>query len=159
VEPLPPPPPPRPDLSAWNEPSSTLGRSRRSTRPQVVSAAGWILIVIGVIGALAGLTLLLIRAQDLSSLGNVGDLQLDRVGRGLGALSLLLGALQVGSGVLVLRLSNAGRVLGISLAVLGLIGGIGTLGSGAGVIGIGLNGFVLYALLANAAAFRRTGTG
>ena len=103
--------------------------------------------------------LLLARAQDLASFGTVGDLRLDRVGRGVGLLSLLIGALQVASGILVLRLSNAGRVLGITLAVLGLIGGLGALGSGTGVVGIGLNGFVLYALIANGAAFRRTPAG
>lgn len=117
------------------------------------------LIVIGAVGGLAGLVLLLVRAQDLASLGNVGDLRLDQVGRGLGVLSLLIGALQVASGILVLRLSNAGRVLGITLAILGLFSGLATLGSGAGAIGLALNGFVLYALSANGAAFRRTPAG
>ena len=124
-----------------------------------MSAAGWILIVVGAVGALAGIVLVLARAQDLASLGTVGDLQLDRVGRGLGLLSMLIGGLQVAAGVLVLRLSNAGRVLGITLAILGVIGGLGTVGSGAGVVGIGLNGFVLYALIANGAAFRRSSAG
>jgi hypothetical protein len=160
VEPLPPPPPPRPDLSAWNPPSPPrAGWSRGPIRPQLLTVAGWILIVTGAIGGLAGLILLLARAQDLASLGTVGDLQLDRVGRGLGLLSLVIGALQVVSGILVLRLSNAGRVLGITLAILGVIGGLGMLGSGTGVVGIGLNGFVLYALIANAAAFQRTRAG
>ena len=156
MEPLPPPPPPRPDLSSWN---ARAQPSEGPSRPQIVSVAGWILVVIGAIGGLAGLVLLLVRAQDLANLGTVGDLQLDRVGRGLGLLSLVIGALQVASGVLVLRLSNAGRVLGITLAVLGVIGGLGALGSGAGVVGIGLNGLVLYALVANGAAFRRAGAG
>lgn len=115
--------------------------------------------MVGAIGALAGIVLVLARAQDLASLGTVGDLQLDRVGRGLGLLSLLIGGLQVAAGVLVLRLSNAGRVLAITLAVLGVIGGLGSVGSGAGLVGIGLNAFVLYALIANGAAFRRSGAG
>ena len=113
----------------------------------------------GAIGGLAGLVLVLASPHDLASFGNIGNLRLDRVGHGVGLLSLLIGVLQVVAGILVLRLSNAGRVLGITLAILGVLGGLGALGSGAGVVGIGLNGFVLYALIASGPAFRREGSG
>jgi hypothetical protein len=130
-------------------------------RPQPVSVAGWILVVLGAIGALAGVVLMVMRPQDLASLGTMGGLDLSRVARGLGLLSAAIGALQVIAGVLVLRLSNAGRILGITLSVLGVIGALQSLsgGTGAGVIALGLDGFVLYALIAHASAFRRAAGG
>lgn len=160
MDPLPPPPPPRPDLPSWGTTIQTPTVGRRA-RPQLVTAAGVIFIVLGAIGGLAGLVLLLLRQQDLASLGNVGNLDLGRAARGIGLLSLAIGALQVVTGVLVLRLSNAGRILGLVLSVLGLVGALGSLSgrAGAGVIALGLNGLVLYALIAHRDVFGRAGGG
>jgi hypothetical protein len=61
---------------------------------------------------------------------------------------------------LVLRRSNAGRVLGIGLAGLGVLGGIAGLASEASAaVGLVLNGLVLYGLLAYGRAFRPGGGG
>jgi hypothetical protein len=152
MEPLPPPPPPRPDTSWQAEvrvPASTQGR------PQPVTAAGVILIVLGALQALGGFVLMVVSRTDLDRIGSLGNISLDRVARGIGLFSLVLGLLEVLAGILVLRLSDGGRIFAIVLASLGLLGAIGSLsrGSAPGIVTLGLYAFVLYALLANRAAF------
>lgn len=122
-----------------------------------MTAAAVILIVLGALGVIGGLVLVAMRPEDLASVGSVGGLDLDRAWRGIGILSLVLGGLQVIAGVLVLRRSNVGRILAISLAALGVIGALGSLSRGTGVpvIALGLNGFVLYALIAHRSVFPR----
>ena len=70
--------------------------------------------------------------------------------------ALVVGLLEVLAGILVLRLSDGGRVFAIVLASLGVLGAISSLsrGSAPGVVTLGLYVFVLYALLANRVAFR-----
>ncbi len=86
-------------------------------------------------------------------------MNLERVARGIGVLAMAFGGLEVLAGVLVLRLSNAGRILGLVLACLGVVGGLGSLGDGAGVglISLGLYGLTVYALFAHGDVFRRAG--
>ena len=92
---------------------------------------------------------------ELARLGSVGNLNLERVGRGVGVFSLVVGLVEILSGFLVLRLSNAGRILALVLAGLGVLGGIGSLsgGSPAGVLTLGLYALVIYALVAHRVVF------
>lgn len=133
----------------------------RVPRPQIVTAAGMILIVMGALQALAGIVLMFISPDDLASIGSFGNLNLDRVARGLGLLSLVIGLVEVLAGFLVLRLSPAGRMLGLALSLLGVLGGIGSISGGTsfGVVTLGLYVFVVYALFAHGAAFRRARQG
>lgn len=152
---FPPPPPPRPDLPGAFLPAPS-GGGGRSTRPQLVTAAAVILIALGVLGIFGGLILLALDPQDLAGISTVN---LDRVARGIGVLAMAFGGLEVLAGVLVLRLSNAGRILGLVLACLGVVGGLGSIGDGTGVglISLGLYGLTVYALFAHGDVFRRAG--
>jgi hypothetical protein len=99
---------------------------------------------------------------DLARLGSVvANLNLERVGRGVGVFSLVVGLVEILAGFLVLRLSNGGRILALVLASIGLIGGIGSLsgGSPAGVLTLGLYGLVIYALFAHSVVFGGTRRG
>ncbi len=95
-------------------------------------------------------------AAAIASLGSVGNLNLERVGRGVGAFSLVIGLVEVLAGILVLRLSGGGRILGLVLAGFGMAGGIGGLSGGnpAGVLTLGLYGVVIYALFTHTVVFR-----
>ena len=130
--------------------------ARSLRRPPLITAAGVILLVLGAVQALAGLVLMTLSLADLARLGSVGNLNLERVGRGVGVFSFVIGLVEILAGFLVLRLSNGGRILALVLASLGLIGGIGSLsgGSPAGVLTLGLYGLVIYALFAHSVAFR-----
>lgn len=154
MESLPPPPPPRPDVS-WQAADRTPPPS--TARPQLVTAAGVILIVLGALQALAGLVLMVVSLDDLARIGSIGTLDLDRVARGIGLFSLVVGALEVFAGIVVLRLSDRGRIFAIVIASIGLLGGIGSIarGSAPGVVTLGLYAFVIYVLFDNRAAFHR----
>jgi hypothetical protein len=80
------------------------------------------------------------------------------VGGGAFATALLIvGAVQLFAGWLVLRLRPAGRVLGIVLAALGIVGGLLQLNTAGatGLLSMLLNGFVLYGLLMYSFVFRQ----
>ncbi|MGZ5212490.1 MAG: DUF7144 family membrane protein [Actinomycetota bacterium] len=158
MEPLPPPPPPRPDMS-WQ--ADDRAPVSLPARPQLVTAAGVILIVLGVMQVLAGLVLIVVSPDDLASIASIGNLNLDRVARGIGLFSLVVGSLEVLAGIWVLRLSDKGRIFAIVLASIGLLGGIGSVSRGSvpGVVTLGLYAFVIYALFAHGAAFRGTRQG
>jgi hypothetical protein len=118
-------------------------------------------IVLGVLQVLAGLVFLFVRLEDLARIGSIGSINVDRVARGLGLFSLVIGTLEIVAGVLVLRLSDGGRIFAIVLASIGLLGGIGSLSGGSplGVVTLGLYGFVIYTLFAHASAFHGTRRG
>ena len=61
--------------------------------------------------------------------------------------------------MLVLRCTPAGRTLGIIVAALGIAGGLAAVGSPRGMVTIAIFGFVVFALVTNAEAFRRTREG
>lgn len=127
-------------------------------RPPLVSVAGILLIVVGALGMLGGLSLMVARAQDLASLSSrFANVDLARMARGIGVVAIVLGALEVLAGILVLRRSNGGRILGIALAIVGLIGGFGTVagGGGGGMLVLVMNGFVVYVLFAFGHVFDR----
>ena len=158
MELLPPPPPPRPDMS-WQ--ADDRAPVWVPARPQLVTAAGAILIVLGVLQALAGVVLLVVRPEDLANIASVGDVNLDRVVRGAALFVLVVGSLEVLGGIMVLRLSDGGRIFAIVLASIGLLGGIGNAsgGNALGVVALGLYAFVIYVLFAQGAAFRGTRRG
>jgi hypothetical protein len=153
MEPLPPPPPPRPDMT-WQ--ADDRAPASVPARPLLITAAGVILIVLGALQALAGFVLLVVSPEDLSRIGTIGNVNLDRVARGIGLFSLVVGALEVVAGILVLRLSDGGRIFAIVVASIGLLGGIASVsgGSAPGVLTLGLYAFVIYVLFANRTAFR-----
>jgi hypothetical protein len=127
-------------------------------RPPLVTAAGILLIVVGVLGVLGGLSLLVADAQELSSLSSrFGNVDFVRMARGIGFLAIVLAGLEVLAGALVLRRSNGGRILGIVLAIIGILGGFGTVagGGGSGILVLLINGFVVYVLFAYGHVFDR----
>jgi hypothetical protein len=152
MEPLPPPPPPRPDTSWQADDGAPTSIPPRS---QLVSAAGVILIVLGVLQALGGVVLLVVRPEDLGRIASMGDLSLERVVRGAAIFVLVVGLLEVFAGILVLRLSDGGRHLAIVLALIGILGGIGSVSGGSvlGVVTLGLYAFVIVVLFTQTAAF------
>jgi hypothetical protein len=153
MEPLPPPPPPRPDM-AWH--TDDQAPVPLAARPPLVTAAGVILIVLGALQGLAGFVLMVVSPEDLERIGTIGNVNLPRVARGIGLFSLVVGALEVLGGILVLRLSERGRIFAIVVASVGLLGGIASVSSGSapGVLTLGLYAFVIYVLFANRDAFR-----
>jgi len=74
-----------------------------------------------------------------------------------GVVSIVIGALQVGAGVMVLRMQDRGRLLGVivsavalALALISLFGG-----EFLSIIGVALNAVVLYLLGQERGAFKR----
>jgi hypothetical protein len=121
-------------------PSPVAGPARR---PGAVTGAAWALIVVG------GLTLL--GGAFISSLGI--DASIVAV---VTVIVLLIGAGNVLAGVLTLRLSPTGRMLGFIFAGLGLFGGIVQLGRnpGSSIVTHAVDGFIIWALATNRDAFR-----
>jgi hypothetical protein len=157
------PPPPGPSVFPPSDlpppPGDASGAAPAATtadeRPGWVTASGAILIVLGALGILIGVVLALSR----NAMGVEELVPRDAV-VAVGISTMVLSALELLAGVLVLRRSNAGRVLGIALAGLGVLGGIAGLASeGSAAVGLVLNGLILYGLLAHARAFRRGGGG
>jgi hypothetical protein len=126
-----------------------------------VTAAGVILIAMGAVQLVAGLVLLVLSPEDLARIGPVGNVDFQRIARGIGVFTLVIGVVGVLAGILVVRLVEGGRILGLVLSFLLLLGGVGSLakGSGIAVVTLGLYGFVVYALFANGTAFRRSAQG
>jgi hypothetical protein len=130
-------------------------------RPQQVTAAAVILIVLGAVQGLAGVVLMALSPADLARIGSIGNLDLDSVARGIGLFSLVIGALEILAGILVLRLSEGGRIFAVVIAAFGAFGGFAGIagGNAPGVLTLGLYAFVIYALFAHRAAFRGTRQG
>jgi hypothetical protein len=119
-------------------------------RPGIVTGAATILLISGAFSLILGAVVLsgdrtLVMADRRFSSG------------GLGTGLLLGGTLEVVAGWLVLRLSRAGRVLGIVIAALGILVGLLQIGSSGaqGLLSMLLNGYVLYALLAYGFVFEQ----
>ena len=88
--------------------------------------------------------------QDLASLSARFGVDLSRMARGIGFLAIALASLEVLAGALVLRRSNAGRILGIVLAIHRhpRRARDGRRGGGSGTLVLVINGFVVYVLFA-----------
>jgi len=159
MDPFPPPPPPRPDTSSWQ--ADVPVPPSAPVRPQLVTAAAVTLIVLGAVQGLAGVVLMALSPADLSRIGSIGNMDLESVARGIGLFSLVIGALEILAGILVLRLSEGGRIFAAVVAAFGAFGGFASVVSGSvpGVFTLGLYAFVIYVLFAQRAAFRRTRQG
>jgi hypothetical protein len=145
-------PPPPGSFEAWEhviaEPVAVPLR-----RPVAVTVAGVLLIVAGGFAALAAGLILL--TGDGASIEGVGA----DVPTVVVLAALALAALEVGAGALVLRCTAIGRTLGIVVAALGTVGGLAAISSPQGIVTIAIFGFVIYALVTNAEAFRPTRAG
>ncbi len=148
------PPPPRrpPSLESWEHviEAPVPGAHRR---PAAVTIAGVLLVVAGVFAGFAGL--LILTTGDGATIEGVGD-----GGATLPvAVTMVLACCEIGSGVLVLRGFALGRPLGLVIAGLGIAGGFADIGSPRSLVTIAVFGFVVFALVKNAEAFRRTAEG
>src|SRR5919197_2474635 len=114
-----------------------------SARPTVVTVAGVLLIIGGILGILFGILLL----------AGAGAAR----GRGVGGLftvvalfSILVGAVQTYAGGQVLNLREGGRTLGIAIAAIGALFALLSVGRAPGsVITILIDLFIVYALTQN----------
>jgi hypothetical protein len=145
-------PPPPSSFEAW-ERVIEQPRAAPPRRPVAITVAGVLLIVAGAFAALAAGLILL--TGDGASIEGVGA----DVPTVVVLVALALAALEVGAGVLVLRCAPIGRTLGIVVAALGIVGGLAAIASPQGIVTIAIFGFVIYALVTNAQAFRPTSAG
>jgi hypothetical protein len=120
-------------------------------RPSLVTAAGTILLVAGTLAIVGGLVLLNTRG-GLALPGLSGR----NVAKVAAVVAFVVGGLDILAGWLVLRLHPAGRVLGIVISVIGLLGGFAQLGESgsSGLLSLALYAFVLYGLLAFGFVFK-----
>jgi hypothetical protein len=145
-------PPPPSEPIRWVDLVPAAGPIRR---PGLVTASGVLLLLSGAFSVLAGFAIM--------AWGR--DLKLDEATRQflsiVGIVSLAVGALQGLTGVLILRQIRAGRTLGIVLGAIGIASALFTLarGGGTGLIGLALNGMILYALSVHGQAFGRVARG
>jgi high-affinity Fe2+/Pb2+ permease len=111
-----------------------------SARPPLVTAAGILLILSGVLTVL--FTVLFFDVSG-SALFYV-------------LLTIVIAAITIWAGVQVLQLREQGRMLGLVLAGIGAVFALLGLLRGApvSVISLALNGFILYALVTSASSFR-----
>ena len=140
-----PPPPARPDepFGYLGAPGGQAPAPPAPPRPGTVTAAGWALIVTGVLTSAAGLF--------VSSFGIEQS-----VVAIVTIFVLAIGAAGILAGILVLRLSPTGRVLGFVVAGLGLASGLLQFDSSS-ILTLAANGFILWALATNGEAFRVRG--
>ncbi len=125
------------------------GPSGSPTRPGIVTAAAVLLFVGGGLGALGGLLAVTGGGFLGGAFGGIAIV--------LGLVMLAVGALEIYAGVQVLALKEQGRVIGLALAAIGALLSLLQLGAapGSAIIGLAINGFVIYALVTTASAFHR----
>ncbi len=117
----------------------------------MVTYAGLILLISGALSVLFGIVSL---SSDTRLLVPGGE---GAMSEELVAVYLVIsGGLSLVTGLLVLRLRPAGRLLGIVLASLGIVTGLVQIGStgGPGLLAIALNAFVLYGLFTYGFVFK-----
>jgi hypothetical protein len=124
-------------------------------RPSVLTTAAVAFLVLAFLHGLAALVILSLRSSSTPS-------PLLQASTGshfvaIGVAVLILGVLELLSGVLVLRLNGAGRILGLVVASVEVINGLRVLvdGQGTAVLGIGVNLFLIYALATTGDVFAR----
>jgi hypothetical protein len=139
-------PPPPSERVQWTD---LVAAAPPRRRPGLVTASAVMLLISGAFSVIAGFVMLALR----------DDLRVDEATRQLmevfGFASLAIGGLQVLAGVLILLQMRAGRTLGLVLSALGVASALLTFGRGgtAGVVGLALNGMILYALSVYGEAF------
>ena len=142
------PPPPLAGYEKWTDrvPTVPVDTSARR-RPGVVTASGVLLLVSGAFSLLGGL--ILFDADGRPSLPGI------ETGRALAFVLLVTGGLYLIAGLLVLARSNAGRILALVLASIGLVGALSRFGSSpsSGLVSLAINGFIIFALVSCRDAF------
>ncbi len=120
-----------------------------SRRPGLLTAAAWLLILFGALGCLIGAVLL---TQERAPVQGAGAL----AAQGTALVASAMGGLELLAGVMVLRRRPAGRTLGFVFAGIGGLTSIARLprAPGAGLIGLSVAGFVIYALVVTGHHFR-----
>ncbi|GBC87856.1 hypothetical protein HRbin12_01874 [bacterium HR12] len=131
------------------EPGSYGARSGGDERPGVVTAAAVLLFIGVAFGLLGGLFAVTGGGFIGGSLGGVAIV--------FGIVMLAVGGLEIYAGVQVLALKEQGRMIGLVLAAIGALMSLLQIGAspGSAIIGLAINGFVLYALGTTASAFHR----
>jgi hypothetical protein len=118
-----------------------------SARPGIVTAAAVLLFISGGLSALLGLIAI------------AGGAALGDAARGVlavfGIIFLAIGLLEIYAGVQVLALKERGRIIGIVIAALGALFALVRIvaAPGSGIVGLAIDGFILYALIQNASYF------
>lgn len=148
---LPPPPPREPErpqgrYADWQDVVPVHGPTRR---PGILTAAGWILIVVGSLGLLGGAVLLSNGGGRIAGLPAQGA-------QVAGLVAVVIAGFEIASGVLVLGRRRGGRVMGIVFASLGLVSALLRLSAspGAAMIGLAVDGFVIFALASSGPHFQ-----
>ncbi len=136
-------PPPPPAFPPTPQPQG------RPERPGMVTAAAVLLFIGGALGILAGLVA--VTGGGLLG-GGLGGLAVV-----LGIAMLAVGGLEIYAGVQVLALKEQGRVIALVLAAIGALLALAQIGAspGSAILGLAINGFIIYALVTNAGAFQR----
>ena len=132
-----PPPPPPP---GYGPPA--YGPSGAGSRPGVVTAAAVLLFIVGGLNAIGGLILI-----TAASIGAFLVL--------IGILSLGIAAAEIYAGAQVMALKERGRIIGTILAVVGLVFQLLAIAKapGSSILGICIQGFIIWALVSNAQYF------
>ncbi|HXF73096.1 MAG TPA: hypothetical protein VNO79_10860 [Actinomycetota bacterium] len=130
-------------------PGTPTGPSGSPARPGLVTAAAVLLFIGGGLGALGGLLAVTGGGFVGGGLGGIAIV--------LGLVMLAVGALEIYAGVQVLALKEQGRMIGLVLAAIGALLSLLQLGAvpGSAIVGLAINGFVIYALVTTASAFHR----
>lgn len=149
---------------ASSQPASAGAPLAPAARPGVVTAAGIVLIVLGVLTALLGIFFMLAIAAFSGAVGEVStEIEMPAgfdavgaaagIGLAFGAIILTFGILQLLSGINVMPGKGWARILGIVVAAIGALLGLAGLGGGeqggSTAVGIALlaaNAFVIWAL-------------
>jgi hypothetical protein len=113
-----------------------------------VTAAAVLLLIGGAFSLLGGI--LLLTGAGLAAGRAVGGLFIF-----LALVSLVVGGLELYAGTKVLDLRESGRQLGIALAAVAGVLNLLSLGrtAGSSIVGLAIDGFILYALITNAEYF------
>jgi hypothetical protein len=126
-------------------------------RPGAVTGAAAILLIAGALATLFG-------TMGVSGNGVTVDAPFQasgESGRIVAAVLVVQGVLSLLAGWLVLRLRPAGRVLGIVLAVFGIVSGLAQLrnAGSSGFLTLALDAYVVYALFAYGFVFKERPAG
>jgi hypothetical protein len=107
----------------------------------MVTAAAVLLFITGALNIFSGISVI--------GLGGIGLL--------FGVLGIAIGAASIFAGVQILGLKEQGRVVGIVVAAIGIAFGIYYISQGytPAIIGLLLNGFIIYALTQTKSSFSR----
>ncbi len=118
-------------------------------RPGIVTAAAVLLFIGGGFGILGGLFAVTGGGFIGGGLGGIAVV--------FGIIMLAIGALEIYAGVQVLALKEQGRMIGLALAAIGALISLLQIGAspGSAILGLAINGFIVYALWTSASAFRR----